>query len=256
MRATRFLAAALLAAVAGAVAPTTARAFARPPSLAAACGGGSGIRARPLWLRTSDRVRLYAIEAGRGRVTVVLAHEGNGDLCEELAYAKTLLAAGLRVLAFDFRGDGESGASARHPTALGRDLAAAVAQARRDGGRRVFLVGASMGGAAAVNNGAGLRVAGVISLSGTVLWPGFGVNVPGARALTAPFLYLGSRDDWRAPVRQALAIFHRVRSPDKRIVLYPGSLHGWDLVQAAPFAARARALILAWIAARSAGGAG
>jgi len=98
--------AAALALLAAAV--LTAPAAAAPPSLADACGSSSGIEAQPVWLRTSDSVRLYAIEAGKGSTTVVLAHQGRSDLCEELPYAQTLLADGLRVLAFDFRGNGHS----------------------------------------------------------------------------------------------------------------------------------------------------
>jgi uncharacterized protein len=222
-----------------------------PPSLASACGDADAFASQPLWLTTSDGVRLYAIEAGRGPTSVVLAHQGRSDLCEELPYAKTLLAHGLRVLAFDFRGNGRSQYSNKSPLALGRDLAAAVARARADGARRVFLIGASMGGAAVVQNAAGLPVTGLISLSGTRLWPGYGINRPGPAALRAPFLYLGSRDDWRAPLKEARAIFRRVGSHDKRQVLYAGSLHGWELVQAAPFAGKARALVLAWLRAHS-----
>jgi pimeloyl-ACP methyl ester carboxylesterase len=221
-----------------------------PPSLVTACGDADAFPAQPLWLTTSDHVRLYAIEAGTGSTTVVLAHQGGSDLCEELPYAKTLLAHGLRVLAFDFRGNGRSQISSKNPLALGRDLAAAVARAHTDGASRVFLMGASMGGAAVVQNGAGLQVTGLISLSGTRLWPGYGINKPGPTALRAPFFYLGSRDDWRAPLEEARTIFHRVGSRDKRQVLYAGSLHGWELVQDAPFAAKARALIFAWIQAR------
>jgi hypothetical protein len=78
------------------------RAAGKPPSLAAACGDASGIRARSLWLTAADRVHLYAVEAGTGPRAVVLAHQGGSNLCEELPYAKTLLARGLRVLASIF----------------------------------------------------------------------------------------------------------------------------------------------------------
>src|SRR5438094_873622 len=79
-----------------------------PPSLADACGSTEGIAAQSMWLTTSDGVRLYAVDAGDGPVAVVLAHQGGSDLCEELPYAKTLLAGGLRVIAFDFRGNSHS----------------------------------------------------------------------------------------------------------------------------------------------------
>jgi hypothetical protein len=222
-----------------------------PPPLRSACGSAAGFTARSLWLSTDDRVRLYAIEAGDGTVGVVLAHQGRSDLCEELPYATTLLNAGLRVLAFDFRGNGHSAQPSKNVLGYRRDFAAAIKRLRSDGARRVFLIGASMGGAAAVQNSGGLPLTGVVSLSGTRLWAGYGINSPGPRALHVPFLYLGSRSDWRAPLKEARTIVRNAGSREKRSVFYPGSLHGWELVQNAPFAAKTRALILAWIRSHS-----
>jgi hypothetical protein len=108
-----------------------------------------------------------------------------------------------------------------------------------------------MGGASVVQNSAGLPVDGIVSLSGTRLWAGYGINKPGVRKLRAPFLYIGSLSDRRAPLEEARRIFGRAGSKDKRIVFYPGSLHGWQLVGGPPFGAKTRALILAWIRARS-----
>jgi pimeloyl-ACP methyl ester carboxylesterase len=152
-----------------------------------------------MWFRAPDGVRLYGIEAGAGRTVVVLAHEGGADLCGWLTYIKTLNRAGIRAFAFDFRGYGNSDRPAEGSLALGRDLAGAVAQVRADGAKHIFLMGASMGGAAVVQNTADIRVDGLISLSGTRLWTGYGVNDPaGVRSLSAPFLYVGTRDDSRA----------------------------------------------------------
>jgi dienelactone hydrolase len=154
--------------------------------------------------------------------------------------------AGLCVLAFDFHDYGLSGRPAKHWLLLGNDLAAAVARAHAAGPKRIFLMGASMGGAAVVQNTASLHVAGRISLSGTRLWPGYGINEPlSLPRIRAPFLYLGSRDDWRAPLTEARGILHRIGARDKSSAFYPGSFHGWDLVDGAPFAARA--LVLTWI---------
>jgi alpha-beta hydrolase superfamily lysophospholipase len=181
-----------------------------PPSLRAACGSTSGVRARSMWFRASDGVRLYGIEAGAGRTVVVLAHEGRADLCGWLPYVHSLQQAGLRVFAFDFRGNGQSESPSAY-LALGRDLAGAVARVRAEGARDVFLIGASMGGAAVVQNTAGMHVTGRISLSGTRLWPGYGVNDPvGVRRISAPFLYVGSRDDSNAPLDEARTIFRRI----------------------------------------------
>jgi uncharacterized protein len=192
------------------------------------------------------------IEAGTGATTIVLAHGGGSNLCETISYAKILVAAGFHVLAFDFRGWGNSESPTKNRLALGEDLAAAVARSRSEGAKHVFLIGSSMGGAAVVQNTSALDVDGRISLSGTRLWPGFGVNNPrGLARIRAPFLYLGTRDDWRAPRAEATRIFGRVGARDKRMVLYAGSAHGWELVEGTSFARRARALILGWIRSRS-----
>src|SRR6266498_3934920 len=90
---------------------------------------------------------------------VVLAHQGGGSLCGWVSYAKTLVRAGLRVVAFDFRGYGTSERPEKRSLLLGSDLAAAVAHARASGATHVFLLGASMGGAAVVQNTAWLHVA-------------------------------------------------------------------------------------------------
>jgi len=224
-----------------------------PPTLTEACGStGAALSAHSSWVETSDGVRLYMIEAGVGETTLVLAHGGRSDLCDTLTFAGTAVAAGYRIVAFDFRGNGRSESPSTNRLALGNDLAAAVAEARRAGAKHIFLIGSSMGGAAIVQNTSNLNVDGRISLSGTRLWPGFGSNNPaGLARIRAPFLYVGSRNDWRAPLREALAIFRRVGAHDKRTAFYPGSDHGWQLIDNGRNALRARALVLGWIAAHA-----
>jgi alpha-beta hydrolase superfamily lysophospholipase len=222
----------------------------RPPDLRTACLTTEGLSARSLWLRTADGVRLYAVEAGTGSTAIVLAHEGRDDLCGSwLPSAKRFVRAGFRTLMFDFRGNGHSElVDGRKALRLDQDLDAAVKRARRSGARRVFLIGASLGGAAAVQNGASLPVTGIVSLSGTRIWPGFGINhYASLPHLRVPFLYVGSTNDSAAPEKEARDMYRRVGSKDKRIVLYRGSLHGTAFLDEAPFARRARALIMQWL---------
>jgi hypothetical protein len=109
-----------------------------------------------------------------------------------------------------------------------------------------------MGGAAIVQNTSALRVEGRVSLSGTRLWPGYGINSPaGVARIRDPFLYVGTRDDWNAPVKEALGIFRRVGARDKRTAFYPGSAHGWDIIERSRVAGQARSLVLRWIASHS-----
>jgi alpha-beta hydrolase superfamily lysophospholipase len=224
-----------------------------PPSLAAKCGDASGVDAQPFWLRTSDGVQLYAIEAGVGPVAVVLAHESPASLCGWLPYIPTLTAAGLRVLAFDFRGFSDSALPAGVPArAFDRDLAATTTRVRADGARRVFLLGASYGGAISLTYAPRLTLDGVISLSGETYLPNAKENaLSSVPRLRVPLLVVGSRHDRYLPVKDALTLIRRAGSKDKRTAFYPGGWHGWGIVETAPYAANARALILAWIRARS-----
>ena len=225
-----------------------------PQALATKCGDTSGIDATPFWLTTSDETSLYAIEGGSGTTGVVLAHESQpADLCGWLPYMHTLAAAGVRVLAFDFRGFGDSRVrDGTPPFAYDRDLRAAVVRLRADGATRVFLAGASFGGAVVLAHASELPVAGVISFSGESYLPRGKPNaLTGVARLKVPLLIVGSRHDRYLPVPDALTLLRTARSKDKRTALYPGAFHGWDIVEDAPYAARARALILAWLRAHS-----
>ena len=239
-------------AVGCAVATPTSAGTPSPRTLEQKCGETSGIAAKPFWLETADGVRLYAVESGSGPVGVVLAHESPADLCGWLPYMETLERAGLRVLAFDFRGFGDSQrpVSVRKYLAYGGDFRAAIARLRHDGAGKVFLVGASFGGAAALAYGPTLPLAGLVSLSGETRITGAHLDgLAAVQKLRAPLLIVGSRDDRYLPVPDALLLLRRAGSHDKRTALYPGAFHGWQLVEDAPYAARTRALVLAWIRA-------
>jgi pimeloyl-ACP methyl ester carboxylesterase len=215
-----------------------------PPSLETACGSSQGIDAHTFWIQTADHVRLYGVEAGTGSVGIVLAHQARSSLCGWLPYLKTLIDAGMRVVAFDFRGYGESegGLDSDARLALDKDLAAAVAKIRSDGAAKVVLIGASLGGAASVQNGADLDVEAIVSLSGTRIWPGYGVNHPDALPrITVPFLLMVSRRDPNVPLSEAQEVEAAVGSNDKQLVVCDGRDHGYDLVEYSAQAAKIRA---------------
>jgi len=132
--------------------------------------------------------------------------------------------------------------------AYDRDLRAAIARLRADGARRVFLIGASYGGATVLTYGSRLDTNGVVSLSGELALHTGGLNADaGVKRLRVPLLLVGSRHDGYLPVEDALTLLHDARTKDKRTAFYSGAYHGWDIVEDAPYAARARALVLAWL---------
>ena len=181
----------------------------------------------------------------------MLAHESPGGLCGWLPAVPTFAAHGLRVLAFDFR-DFPPSASAPNRLAykLAPDLQAAVNALRADGASKVFVVGASFGGAATVKEAPRLHgVAGFVSLSGELELPSIGDVLPSAARLHAPLLVMASRKDYYLDAADARRLVHAAGSADKELALYPGDTHGWDLLEQAPFRRRVWSRLLGWLAA-------
>jgi pimeloyl-ACP methyl ester carboxylesterase len=213
------------------------------PALAARCG--SRLHAKVGWFRASDGVLLDGAAAGDGKTGVVLAHESPADLCGWAPYAGVLTRAGFRVLLFDHRGFGLSQApdDPSKQSRFSRDLDGAVAELKREGADHVFLMGASFGGVTSMVAGSrlGSRIAGVISVSGEArLGNRRELDALSAvRTLHVPFLILGSREDGFLPAANARALVERAASSHKRLVLFPGSDHGWDLFSDSPSRARA-----------------
>jgi DNA-binding PadR family transcriptional regulator/dienelactone hydrolase len=180
-------------------------------------------------LRAADGIRLAGHVFGHGRVGIVLAHQSPGDTCQWTAYGQRLARLGYMPLALDFRGSGESAtASFAASLRLGGDLAAAVRYLRAHGARKVFLVGASMGGAAVVQGGANIRpvVDGVVAVSASSYLIDARKWAP---RLRAPVLYLaGSLDAGAAD--QSRQLFRATRERAKAIALYDDGRHGVDLV--------------------------
>lgn len=232
------------------------------PSLTERCGQGPGKAARVTtgWFRAPDGVLLDGVSVGEGSTGIALAHESPGDLCGWATYAGVLSRAGLRVLLFDLRGFGlsQSPAASAKSGRFSRDFEGAVAELRREGSSRVFIGGASFGGAASMVAGSrlGSRIAGVVSLSGEPdLGNKYGPNAElDAQAaiprLRTPLLILGSREDGYLSVDQARSLELSAGSSYKRLALFPGGYHGWDLVALAPYHERASRVLIDFLRRR------
>jgi alpha-beta hydrolase superfamily lysophospholipase len=219
-----------------------------PPALATRCGDDAqGVEAKQVWFRASDGALLDGAAVGNGDVGVVLAHESPSDLCPWLPFAKTLAERGYRAFAFDFRGSGASPARfGAQATRYDRDVAAAGAEVRRLGGKKVFVVGASLGGAAALNAAPSLdpQPAGVVSLSGEPQLLGAMESAP---RLQAPLLVLIARRDGYSSVADNRRLVRAAGPADKELAVYPGAWHGWDLLYDAPYKARVKTLVLEFL---------
>jgi pimeloyl-ACP methyl ester carboxylesterase len=238
------LLAALLVAVAGcggdshpaAGKRATPTATAAPVSAAGQECGESGVRAQTVRFRTSDGVTLSGAVVGSGPVGAVLIHEWPLDYCGWLPYAGYLSRHGVRALAFDLRCFGRSACPDGGRGRATTDVAAAMAELRRRGARRVALAGASMGGAIAVVAAARLHPAAIVSLSGerdtTGLTPGIAADAGAAApGVTAPALFAVARGDRYVSPADMRAVARRARSATTRVIVLPASAgHGWELL--------------------------
>jgi pimeloyl-ACP methyl ester carboxylesterase len=227
----------LLVAVLAAAASTAGAATQRAEH---ACVSGAEIR-----FSAADGTKLVGHQFGKGTTAVILAHQSEGDLCDWAPYARRLASKGYFVFPVDFRGYGLSqvrtGAAAnRFPS----DLAAATKALRKLGKKKVFLVGASMGGLASLVAAANVTpaVAGVVSISGPARFRGMDA-LKSAPRLRVPVLYLAAASDDNAGFdfsNDAKAMHSATASADKRLEVLPGAAHGIALVAGS---ARAKAAV-------------
>lgn len=227
----------LLVAVLAAAASTAGAATQRAEHV---CVSGPEIR-----FSAADGTKLVGHAFGKGTTAVILAHQSEGDLCDWAPYARRLASKGYYVFPVDFRGYGLSqprtgAAATRFPS----DLAAATKALRKLGKKKVFLVGASMGGLASLVAGANVTpaIAGVVSVSSPARFRGMDA-LKSAPRLRVPVLYLAAEGDANREfdfLRDAEAMYGTTAAKDKRLEPLPGALHGIALMAGS---ARARTLV-------------
>src|SRR5258708_26852813 len=113
-----------------------------------------GATQQHLTIPTQDGAAIAADLYGAGTRGVVLAHGGRRTKADWAPQAEILAAHGFCVLAFDFRGFGESPVpppALQADEALRFDVLAAVRYLHHHGARTVAVIGASFGGVAAAD---------------------------------------------------------------------------------------------------------
>ncbi len=212
-------------------APAPAEPEEAEPTISGASCLAPGNGTKSVRFASEDRLAGYLM--GAGRRFVILAHQSDGDACQMFQLGVELEAAGYRVLALDFSGTGKSRLPASAETRVAVDLAEAVAYARDRGARSVGVIGASMGGLAALAAGARVQppMDAVVALSAPTE---FGTEqVPSLRGFPSPLQVYVARDDSYFTA-DARAFVREDRSA--QLILLPGFSHGIALVDDALFA--------------------
>jgi pimeloyl-ACP methyl ester carboxylesterase len=231
--------------------------------------------------RAGDGVELAGRLWRKGDVAVILAHGFSQGSAQEtwLPFPGVLAKRGYTVLSFNFRGFCDSEACSGGTNEFGnnwRDAMAAVAHLEERGAKKIFLIGASMGGLAVLRAARtpGVDLAGVVSLA-TPQFPSKYYEVePQANDVTParlkqtdePKLFIAGKDDVQlpgsAPLRpgiesvrfanDARRMFAAAEQP-KQLALVDSSFHSSGLVTTAPgdIVKETRALIFRFLEANS-----
>ena len=174
---------------------------------------------------TDDGAILHGDIYGCGDRGIVLAHGGQFTKESWRPQAEQLAQAGFHVLAFDFRGFGQShgpGESDMFTAPMYRDVLAAVRLLRTRGAKDVTVIGASFGGTAAADASI---MSGPGEIDRLILLAAKG-NGP-AESIKSPLLEIVARDDVSSEgpgLPQIRAWFDKVTEPKKLIVI-DGSAH-------------------------------
>jgi pimeloyl-ACP methyl ester carboxylesterase len=158
------------------------------------------------------------VTIGSGRTAAVMANQDGGNLCEWLPLVRGLARAGMRAAVFDYVGAGTD------------DQVLAIAKAlRREGARRVSLVGASTGGRLVLHAAAERphQFDSVVTLSaeqtGRTGYP----TLSDARHLRLPALYVGTREDgYTTFAAETRRLYRATTAPGRKLLLLPGAAHG------------------------------
>lgn len=188
---------------------------------------------------TSDGITISGTIYGKGESAVILTHMYPTDQTSWKGFAEELAGMGFMALTFDFRGYGRSG-GAKVISQIDRDLEAAVGLVKKRGAGRIYLIGASMGGTAALRVAAKEKVDGVVALSAPGEFSGLDALEAVAR-VSAPKLFIAAKDDPPA-LSGAQALYQRARPP-KDLLLLPRGGHGTFIFNSGQGAALKQALL-------------
>ena len=177
-------------------------------------------------IRTADSEDLWGSIFGDGEIAVILSHMRGRNQTSWFPFARLASTSGYKVMTFDFRGYGKS--TGTRDTRMDRDLEAAVAYVRAKGAKQVILIGASMGGTAAIEIAAEIDVQGVAALSPPT---SFGrINALGAvSSMLIPLLLIVAEND---PPFTSSAREIETAAAATQFLELPGQEHGTNLYSA------------------------
>jgi pimeloyl-ACP methyl ester carboxylesterase len=187
--------------------------------------------------RTADGLTLKGTlfvpvgEQSNSGVAVVLLHMFPADQTSWHEFAEAVSDEGFPALTFDFRGYGESDGP-REIELIDRDVEGAIDFLVDRGEERIILIGASMGGTAALI--VGIRrpeTRGIAALSAPPMFMGLD-STEAIRSLTVPSLFMAAENDGSAAFSaEEFADTATKAGSDSFLLVVPGRDHGTRLLE-------------------------
>jgi pimeloyl-ACP methyl ester carboxylesterase len=179
----------------------------------------------PVDFKATDGVPLRGYLFGEGATGVILAHMYPADQKSWFPLARKLAEKGYLAMTFDCRGYGESGGK-KVVAEIDRDLEGAyrLLQPRV---QKIFLMGASMGGTAAIRVAARNPTAGVVSLSAPMAFKGLDAR-QAIGTIEVPCLFISAEGDSYA-YTAAHELHKAAKSQRASLLIVPGPEHGTRL---------------------------
>ena len=163
------------------------------------------------------------VTIGSGSTAAIMANQDGGNLCAWLPLARGLARKGIRAVVFDYVG-----------SATDDQILAIAAALRRDGVRRVALVGASTGGRLVLHAAARRPsdIDSVVTLSaeqtGRTGYP----TLSDARHLPMRAFYVGTAEDgYTTFAAETRTLYRATSAHGTKLLLLPGSAHGTDILE-------------------------
>ncbi|MDH5223310.1 MAG: alpha/beta hydrolase [Actinomycetota bacterium] len=232
-------------------------AIAAPSLLLSACGPSAPSASpgsRPVTFTAPGGVELEGrlFEAEGASAGVVLAHMQPADQSSWFEEAATLADDGYRTLTFNFRGycpGGEAGCSSGETDValLWRDVLSAVRFLRSTGVPRVAVIGASMGGTAALVAASrpGTRIGAVATLSAPIAIGALTASPETLAAAPSAKLFVAGNGDVSAA--DDAERMYDLSVPPKRVEIVPSDDHGTDILEGNQ-GPNVRRLLSVWLA--------
>ena len=189
----------------------------------------------PVTFITEDGVTLAGTLFGKGKIAVILAHQGTpgADQTSWQPFARLLAERGYTALAFDFRGFGQSGGPGRIGQ-LDDDIRAAAKYLRSQNYDRIVCAGSCMGGTACLRAAIdGEPFIGLIILASPFdASGGLVVNLKELEQLTQPKLFITGNQDVYGIAWDIKRMYEFSTEP-RKLLTFEQSAHGTNLFQTA-----------------------